>query len=124
MKGMEELARLDGKAESETTRQVESMAIKHGLQSLARRLARTLITRKVSQSVVLVGGVIGAGVNRQLAGEVGATAQHAYRRRFLHDLARARQEGRAEAPASVSREPKPTGPPAPKVRLPKPPSYD
>ena len=64
------------------------------------------------------------GVNRQLAGEVGATAQHAYRRRFLHDLARARQEGRAEAPASVSREPKPTGPPAPKVRLPKPPSYD
>ena len=61
-------------------------------------------------------GVIGAGVNRQLAGEVGEVAIHAYRRRHLIDRALLRKEGAlpwAATPVSAQ-----------KSFLPKPPSYD
>ena len=122
--GMKELEGLQQKVSREgAARDVETLAIKHGLQALARRLARTLIQRKVSQSVVLVGGVIGAGVNRQLASEVGAAAHHAYRRRFLYDLAKERRAGRVEGPKSTRQKTEAPKPPK-KSRLPAPPSYD
>ena len=91
-----------------------------GKSTLASRLARhlglALTQRKLAQTVVLVGGVIGAGVNRQLAGEVGEVAFHAYRRRQLIDRALLRKEGVLPWAAT------PTS--AKKSFLPKPPSYD
>ena len=96
--------------------EVQRFAIQKGLQTMARHLGLALTQRKLAQSVVLVGGVIGAGVNRQLAGEVGEVAIHAYRRRHLIDRALLRKEGAlpwAATPVSAQ-----------KSFLPKPPSYD
>jgi len=106
-------------AQNATVTEVE----KYTLQTMARHLARTLIQRKLAQSVVLVGGVVGAGVNRQLAGEVGMTAHHAYRRRFLLELALGRKERRIPTPESLKSK---VSNPAPKsgLNIPKPPSYE
>jgi len=96
--------------------EVQRFAVQKGLQTLARHLGLALTQRKLAQTVVLVGGVIGAGVNRQLAGEVGEVAFHAYRRRQLIDRALLRKEGVLPWAAT------PTS--AKKSFLPKPPSYD
>ncbi|MCA9778144.1 MAG: EcsC family protein [Candidatus Eremiobacteraeota bacterium] len=96
--------------------EVQRFAIQKGLQTLARHLGLALTQRKLAQTVVLVGGVIGAGVNRQLAGEVGEVAFHAYRRRHLIDRAQLRKDGVlpwAATPMSAK-----------KSFLPRPPSYD
>ncbi len=61
---------------------------------LARQLAFDLIERKLMQTIVVVGGIIGAASNHRLSQDVGMTAFHTYRRRFvmevglrrLHDL--------------------------------------
>lgn len=60
---------------------------------LARQLAFDLIQRKLMQTIVLVGGVIGAASNFQLAGDVGTTAFHVYRRRFLMEVGVRRMQG-------------------------------
>lgn len=57
------------------------------VQLLAKKLASTLIQRKATQAVALVGGAVGAVINRQLMEDVGLTALHAYRRRFLRAAA-------------------------------------
>lgn len=53
---------------------------------LARQLAFDLIQRKLMQTIVVVGGIIGAASNHRLATDVGMTAYHAYRRRFVMEL--------------------------------------
>lgn len=60
------------------------------VQQLARKLASSLIQRKAAQSVALLGGAVGAAINRQLMEDVGLTAFHAYRRRFLKSAAERR----------------------------------
>ena len=57
------------------------------VQQLARKLAATLVTRKAAQTVMLVGGAVGAVINRQMLEDVGLAAFHAYRRRFLYGVA-------------------------------------
>ncbi len=69
---------------------LERFAVQKGLQALARSLGIALTQRKMAQSVVIVGGVVGAGVNLQLAGDIGEVAYHAYRRRFLQEVALSR----------------------------------
>ena len=54
---------------------------------LARQLALDLIQRKLLQTLVLVGGIVGAASNYQLTNDVGLVAYHAYRRRFLFEIA-------------------------------------
>jgi hypothetical protein len=116
-KGMQEVLELqDMIRKSIPVVEVQRFAIQKGLQTMARHLGLALTQRKLAQSVVLVGGVIGAGVNRQLAGEIGEVAVHAYRRRHLIDRALLRKDGVlqwAAAPASAKRS-----------FLPRPPSYD
>lgn len=125
-KGMEELESIqDMIRDGVPVGDVEKFAVQKGLQTMARHLSLALLQRKLAQSVVLVGGVIGAGVNRKLAGEVGEVAHHAYRRRFLQDKARARMEGKLKMPRSVSAPEKPSEPKSALLsKLPKPPSYD
>ncbi len=60
------------------------------VQQLAKKLAATLVTRKAAQTVALVGGAVGAVINRQLLDDVGQAAFHAYRRRFLYGVAQSR----------------------------------
>lgn len=118
LKGMAEVDRLQ-----EMIRQnlpvveVQRFAIQKGLQTLARHLGLALTQRKLAQSVVLFGGVIGAGVNRQLAGEVGEVAFHAYRRRHLMERASLRSQGKLKMPGLA--EPKSS----PGQGFPQPPSY-
>jgi hypothetical protein len=86
--------------------EVQRFAVEKGLQTMARHLGLALTQRKLAQSVVLMGGVVGAGVNRQLAGEVGEVSFHAYRRRHLVELAYLRKLGalagaRVSAPGQV-----------------------
>lgn len=61
------------------------------VQLLARKLTSTLLERKATQAVAIVGGAVGAVINRQLLEDVGLTAIHAYRRRFLRSAARRRR---------------------------------
>ena len=61
------------------------------IQQLARKLAAKLVTRKAAQTVTLVGGAVGAVINRQLLDDVGQAAFHAYRRRFLYGVAQQRR---------------------------------
>lgn len=60
------------------------------VQQLARKLASSLIQRKAAQSVAILGSAVGAAINRQLMEDVGLTAYHAYRRRFLKSVAERR----------------------------------
>lgn len=71
--------------------EAQRFAVSKGLQSMARALGLALTQRKLAQSLAVVGGMVGAGVNRQLAAEVGEVAYHAYRRRYLAELALLRQ---------------------------------
>lgn len=93
-KGMGELQSIqDMIREGVAVKDLERFAVQKGLQALARHLGVNLTQRKLAQSVVLVGGVVGAGVNYQLAGDVGEVAFHAYRRRFLMEVAMSRMTG-------------------------------
>jgi len=69
---------------------IERLALAKGLQALSRQLAAGLVRRKAAQAVVLVGGLVGAGVNHQLVADVGTVAWQAYRRRFVVELAHSR----------------------------------
>jgi hypothetical protein len=93
--GMDELSLMQQMIRDDVpVAEVQRFAVQKGLQTMARHLGLALTQRKLAQSVVLMGGVVGAGVNRQLAGEVGEVAFHAYRRRHLVELAHLRRSGR------------------------------
>ena len=66
---------------------LERTVLAKGLQALAQKLTATLVQRKMAQAVAVVGAAVGAGVNRQLVTDIGLTAFHAYRRRFLREAA-------------------------------------
>ncbi len=90
--GLEELQAVQGLLHAGVpTREMEKQVILRGLQALAEKLGTDLTRRKLAQTLAVVGSVIGAGVNYQLLGEVGDTAWHAYRLRFLMERARARE---------------------------------
>ena len=62
-----------------------------GLGTLAEKLGTGLTRRKLAQTLAVVGSVVGAGVNYQLLCDVGDTARHAYRLRFLRRRAQERE---------------------------------
>jgi EcsC protein family len=70
-----------------TTEDLQRAMLAKTVQLLARKLTSTLIQRKAAQTVAFVGGAVGAVINRQLVEDVGLTARHAYRRRFLKQAA-------------------------------------
>lgn len=70
-----------------TTEDIQRAMLAKTVQLLARKLTATLLQRKAAQTVALVGGAVGAVINRQLVEDVGLTALHAYRRRFLRESA-------------------------------------
>jgi len=72
-------------------RELEKQVVLRGLGALAEKLGTDLTRRKLAQTLAVVGSVVGAGVNYQLLGDVGETAWHAYRLRFLMQRARARE---------------------------------
>jgi len=80
-----ELDRLEDEIseKSGTTEDLQRAMLAKTVQLLARKLTSTLIQRKAAQTVAFVGGAVGAVINRQLVEDVGITARHAYRRRFL-----------------------------------------
>ncbi|MGE0491616.1 MAG: EcsC family protein [Vulcanimicrobiota bacterium] len=87
-KGMVELESIQKMIRDGTAvRDLERFAVQKGLQAMARSLGIHLTQRKLAQSVAIVGGLVGAGVNYQLAGDVSEVAYHAYRRRFLQEVA-------------------------------------
>ncbi|MBI3927495.1 MAG: EcsC family protein [Armatimonadetes bacterium] len=69
---------------------LERYALHKGLQAMATNLAVSLTRRKLAQSAFIVGGLVGAGVNRMMASDIGEVAFHAYRRRFLMEVALSR----------------------------------
>ncbi len=77
-------------------REMEKQVLLRGLGALAEKLGTGLTRRKLAQTLAVFGSVVGAGVNYQLLGDVGDTARHAYRLRFLRRRAQERQnrEGR------------------------------
>lgn len=92
--GIEEISELQSNIlHNKAVVEVQRFAVQKGLQTLARHLGVALTQRKLAQSVVLVGGAIGAGVNRNLASEVGEAAFHIYRRRHLMELSFLRSKG-------------------------------
>ena len=70
-----------------TTEDLQRAMLAKTVQLLARKLTSTLLQRKAAQTVAFVGGAVGAVINRQLVEDVGLTAIHAYRRRFLKSAA-------------------------------------
>lgn len=70
-----------------TTEDLQRAMLAKTVQLLARKLTSTLLQRKAAQTVAFVGGAVGAVINRQLVEDVGLTAIHAYRRRFLQSAA-------------------------------------
>ncbi|MBI3924756.1 MAG: EcsC family protein [Armatimonadetes bacterium] len=93
-RGMEELEALQDRIRQGIhTGDLDRYLLTKGLQTIARHLSISLAERKIGQTVFLVGGVIGAGVNHQLARDVGWVAYYAYRRRFLKELALRRMAG-------------------------------
>lgn len=80
-----ELEQMESELElkSESAEDLQRTLLAKSVQLLARKLASTLVQRKAAQSVAFVGGAVGAVINRQLTEDVGLTALHAYRRRFL-----------------------------------------
>lgn len=116
--GMEELVLIQQMIrEEKPVQDVQRFAVQKGLQTMARHLGLALTQRKLAQSVVLVGGVVGAGVNRQLAGEVGEVAFHAFRKRHITELAYLREAGEIPMPKGVEK------PKQKSSKLPSPPSY-
>ena len=75
---------------TESAEDLQRTLLAKSVQLLARKLASTLVQRKAAQSVAFVGGAVGAVINRQLTEDVGLTALHAYRRRFLKRAAELR----------------------------------
>ncbi len=77
-------------------REMEKQVLLRGLGALAEKLGTDLTRRKLAQTLAVIGSVVGAGVNYQLLGDVGDTARHAYRLRFLRRRAweRENREGR------------------------------
>lgn len=98
-RGMEELDQLQSMIrQNMPVVDVQRFAVQKGLQTMARHLGVALTQRKLAQSVALVGSVIGAGVNMQLAGEVGQVAFHAYRKRHLVERALFRKQNSEQDP--------------------------
>jgi hypothetical protein len=91
--GIDELQRMQsaGLPADVAAFETQRYAAEKGLQTLARHLGSALTQRKLAQSVALVGSLVGAGVNRQLAADVGEVAFHAYRLRHLRDRSRYRE---------------------------------
>lgn len=90
-RGMLELESIQGMIrQGVPVKDLERTVVAKGIQTLARELAAGVAERKLSQTVILIGGLVGASVNRALVGDVGLTAYHAYRRRFLKEVALAR----------------------------------
>lgn len=73
-----------------TTEDLQRALLAKSVQLLAGRLAATLVQRKAVQTFAVVGGAVGAMINRQLLDDVGSTAFHAYRRRYLQKAAEVR----------------------------------
>lgn len=86
-----ELDQLEAESPSSASSQdLQRTLLAKSLQGLARKLAAKLIARKAAQTIALVGSAVGAVINRQLVNDIGSTAFHAYRRRFLFQAAQSR----------------------------------
>lgn len=70
-----------------TTEDLQRAMLAKTVQLLAKKLTSMLLQRKAAQTVAFVGGAVGAVINRQLVEDVGLTARHAYRQRFLKQAA-------------------------------------
>ncbi len=87
-----ELDHLEEAANSKSSSEdLQRTLLAKSVQGLAKKLAATLAQRKAAQTVALVGGAVGAAINRQLIEDVTAAAFHAYRRRFLRSVADLRE---------------------------------
>ena len=87
-----ELDHLEATANSKASSEdLQRTLLAKSVQGLAKKLAATLIQRKAAQTVALVGGAVGAVINRQLIEDVTLAAFHAYRRRFLRSVADQRE---------------------------------
>ncbi len=86
---LENLERSTGR--DERAEDVQRTVLGKTVQQLSRTLAAHLVQRKTAQMVAVVGGAVGAALNRQLVEDVGRTAFHAYRRRFFRGLAQQRR---------------------------------
>ena len=87
-----ELEEIENQLEDKTgsTEDLQRALLAKTIQLLARKLTATILHRKAAQTVALVGGAVGAVINRQLTEDVSLTARHAYRRRFLKQAALSR----------------------------------
>jgi hypothetical protein len=88
-----ELDALELESQQASSEDMQRTLLAKSIQQMARRLAGRLVTRKAAQTVALVGGAVGAAINRQLLEDVGLAAFHAYRRRFLFEVSEARATG-------------------------------
>lgn len=95
-KGMLEIESMDDMLRrGAPVKDLERTMVAKSLQTLSRQLSSRLVQRKLAQTLMIVGAVIGAGVNAALVSDVGTTGFHAYRLRRLRHIAEQRQ-GRQE----------------------------
>jgi hypothetical protein len=72
----------------EPQRRAEKAAVLASLivsREAVKRVVSLLLSRKLLQTVPLVGAAVGAGFNYMFVGDVAETASHVYRRRFLRE---------------------------------------
>ncbi len=91
-KGMLDLESMDDlMRRGAPVKDLERTVVAKSLQTLSRQLSSRLVQRKLAQTLLVVGALIGAGVNAALVSDVGITAIHAYRRRRLRQTALRRE---------------------------------
>ena len=81
---------LDGLDPKERAEKAAVMGALLASREFVKKLAASLLSRKLAQGIPLIGGVIGGGFNFYFVRDVGHVAQQVYRRRVL---ARRRSDG-------------------------------
>jgi len=75
---------------------IERSGIMKGFQSLCSRIGISYSKRKLSALFIIIGGIMGGGMNYLLAREIADAAFNTYRKRFIMDRAQARRTNRIQ----------------------------
>lgn len=79
-------------AKGATWKELEQSILVVAIQQIAEKLGVRIVKRKLAQTLIVIGAVVGATSNYALASDVGYAAYQAYRLRFLHRRASMRRD--------------------------------
>ncbi|MGV8027392.1 MAG: EcsC family protein [Anaerolineaceae bacterium] len=72
-------------------RDIEKNVFVKALRELAKKLGINLTKRKLAQTLLIIGAIVGASVNYIMLQDIGTLAYYAYRLRFIRDRAEERK---------------------------------